>query len=120
MLKFYFFLFITIFSLFFTSSDSICCQGTQIRFSSRRKHCHYYGAETDYYNPTNDSKIIEDTRKCHMLMCKDGRPVEGYFCGNGPCNWFGCQCQDGCRQGSGIVNFKKKYGFAVYDVVDSE
>lgn len=31
-------------------------------------------------------------------ICYDGTKVDGYFCGHGKCNIFGCNCAGGCRR----------------------
>lgn len=33
-------------------------------------------------------------------VCHDGKMHDGRFCGRGPCNIFGCNCDDGCFDGS--------------------
>lgn len=35
-----------------------------------------------------------------LLICYDGRPIVGWYCGVGPCNMFGCNCEGGCRNNS--------------------
>ncbi|KAH8356616.1 hypothetical protein KR200_010293, partial [Drosophila serrata] len=37
---------------------------------------------------------------CSVTVCGDGTAVEGYFCGRGRCNIFGCDCEGGCRHGN--------------------
>nr|XP_017037236.1 protein Diedel-like [Drosophila kikkawai] len=36
---------------------------------------------------------------CSITVCGDGRALVGTFCGRGPCNIFGCDCQGGCLHG---------------------
>lgn len=39
---------------------------------------------------------VHDIR--YFGYCIDGVPLyKGYYCGNGPCNVFGCNCDGGCR-----------------------
>lgn len=33
-------------------------------------------------------------------LCADGTVAPLFFCGIGRCNWFGCECNGGCRQNS--------------------
>lgn len=33
---------------------------------------------------------------CSSEICADGRPLRGTYCGQGSCNMFGCNCDDGC------------------------
>nr|WDQ26743.1 venom peptide [Acharia stimulea] len=54
---------------------------------------------------------------CRNRVCGDGRRVtEGIFCGVGPCNIFGCNCDDGCRGSNATEEFKKIYGDHVKEV----
>lgn len=41
-------------------------------------------------------------------ICWDGSNLNGYYCGYGPCNIFGCNCEGGCR-----TNSKKTVGEAM-------
>lgn len=41
--------------------------------------------------------------KCISRFCKDGSYAHKYYyCGVGKCNMFGCACQGGCRQNTGL------------------
>lgn len=33
---------------------------------------------------------------CHSSICMDGKPINGFYCGKGSCNLFGCGCNGGC------------------------
>lgn len=51
---------------------------------------------------------------CHVLVCGDGRLPGGSYCGKGPCNIFGCNCDGGCIEGDPEENFiklKKEIGW---------
>lgn len=39
---------------------------------------------------------------CFAYICPDGTPLSSLdnFCGIGPCNIFGCNCDGGCRRNS--------------------
>lgn len=37
--------------------------------------------------------------RCQSEICKDGT-VRTWYCGYGPCNIFGCDCNGGCRDNS--------------------
>ena len=50
--------------------------------------------------------------KCIVLVCGDGRNHRGTFCGIGSCNFFGCNCQDGCHRGDSKIaleHIRKNY-----------
>lgn len=48
-------------------------------------------------------------------LCGDGRPPgEGTYCGKGPCNIFGYNCDGGCIEGNPIESFKKTYEHNTY------
>ncbi|KAH8345029.1 hypothetical protein KR059_001004, partial [Drosophila kikkawai] len=36
---------------------------------------------------------------CSVTICGDGKALVGTYCGRGPCNIFGCDCQGGCLHG---------------------
>lgn len=49
-------------------------------------------------------EIILYQYRCHERdpiskahICYDGTEIDGFFCGNGKCNTFGCRCMGGCR-----------------------
>ncbi|XP_017110789.1 protein Diedel [Drosophila elegans] len=43
---------------------------------------------------------IPTRRGCTITVCGDGKALVGSLCGRGPCNIFGCNCDDGCLYGS--------------------
>lgn len=63
----------------------------------------------------NDSDL--NKMKCESLFCGDGYNMNSgdFYCGNGACNIFGCNCDDGCRSGFTEEEITKafvgKYGF---------
>ncbi|XP_043063318.1 protein Diedel-like [Drosophila ficusphila] len=36
---------------------------------------------------------------CTITVCGNGEALVGSFCGRGPCNIFGCDCEGGCLHG---------------------
>lgn len=54
--------------------------------------------------------------QCEMTICNDGRKHDGHYCGKGPCNAFGCNCDGGCWNGDSPYpldpqrNFMDNYG----------
>lgn len=93
-------------SLLPRQSDAECCGDTAtVFFNARDKHCQYFGASR-----TNSGK-------CEITLCGDGELLAtGRYCGKGPCNIFGCNCDGGCRHGDAVENFKVLHGDAVYNV----
>lgn len=56
---------------------------------------------------------------CFAFICADGTPLRNFdnFCGVGPCNLFGCDCEGGCRQNSKGYDeqeARKQYRFKTY------
>lgn len=48
---------------------------------------------------------------CVINVCGDGKKHSGLFCGKGPCNRFGCNCDGGCINGDNVLeNFKARTG----------
>lgn len=74
--------------------------------------------ENDYWI-RNDSDLTK--LKCQSLFCGDGSQLgsSDFYCGNGACNIFGCNCDGGCRSKDGVTNetitqdFLKKHGLSV-------
>lgn len=88
-----------------------CCgRGVVLRFVIKRgpKKCIDFHANA----LKGDGSSCYPLEYCYMQACGDGkRPGQGYFCGNGPCNMFGCNCDGGCVQGDARLNFQKFYGY---------
>lgn len=38
--------------------------------------------------------------ECEIFVCGDGKEYPGVFCGQGGCNMFGCNCDNGCIPGN--------------------
>lgn len=48
-----------------------------------------------------------DSKTCIISVCNDGRPLgDNSYCGNGLCNIFGCNCDDGYKAGIKLELFK--------------
>lgn len=116
MLKLFFLLFITILSLFPHLNHSECCGTTLLKFRIKNnKTCSDYDAKVVY--PLPESANI----KCKISVCGNGKPLQsGIYCGNGPCNIFGCNCDRGCTEGHPVTKFKKIHGNNVYNVTMEE
>ncbi|KAH8288666.1 hypothetical protein KR054_007490 [Drosophila jambulina] len=55
---------------------------------------------------------------CEVNICGDGVARKGAYCGQGPCNIFGCNCDDGCLTGEWSESFKEKnqhHGIKIYE-----
>lgn len=91
-----------------------CCYTSKIHFVNKKPGvtCYFYDkAKTIRINPGNCKvpKVL-----CSNSVCKDGGPPgSGWYCGKGSCNMFGCNCDNGCRDGpishKPHVNFINKY-----------
>ncbi|XP_043473974.1 protein Diedel-like [Leptopilina heterotoma] len=107
MLKLYFLIFIKVVSLFPQLIRAECCLTTTISFRSLERNCLDFGG----FNAVRPSQWTEDNflrLLCKIDICDDGRPVtEGAYCGNGPCNIFGCNCDNGCRKGENQLELFK-------------
>lgn len=72
--------------------------------------------ENDYWVRHNSD---EYKIKCESLFCGDGYKMQenDFYCGNGECNVFGCNCDGGCRSKENVTeetitnDFVEKYGF---------
>ncbi|XP_064550107.1 protein Diedel-like [Drosophila montana] len=77
-----------------------CCHSKTIAFqlADSEDDCSLY-----------DSKLTKGG-VCKMSICDDGSAVDGTYCGQGPCNMFGCNCEGGCRMGNGVQILRDFYG----------
>ncbi|KAH8375883.1 hypothetical protein KR200_005730 [Drosophila serrata] len=53
---------------------------------------------------------------CNITICADGVAMKGVYCGRGPCNIFGCNCDGGCITGEWTKSFLEKnhqYGIKI-------
>ncbi|AJP09058.1 hypothetical protein F8203_gp092 [Heliothis virescens ascovirus 3f] len=84
------------------------------RWSNAGKHCSDFGAD---YNPL-DQSYGRNTYEgmCKIKVCGDGRKHDGYYCGRGPCNMFGHNCDGGCISGDAAASFKQIHTDKVWDV----
>lgn len=84
-------------------AQAVCCYLTYFQFINhdRNRTCRSYDAVIAGY----------DNSRCFIYLCGDGfTPGEGVFCGKGPCNMFGCDCDYGCVEGDARANFKARFG----------
>lgn len=72
---------------------SDCCHPTTVEFHPR-----------DGYNCNVGGAYYQGGR-CLIDVCGDGNLVMGKYCGYGPCNLFGCNCDGGCIAGSARNEF---------------
>lgn len=81
----------------------ICCYAQRITFINKRidRKCDHYGARTSFNGDY-----------CSIWACGDGLPLapSSWYCGVGPCNGVGCNCNDGCIPGDPINSFKMLWG----------
>lgn len=85
-----------------------CCHRKYIKFVNNdpAKSCSDYGGDEVYPKP-----------RCGADICGNGEPPrEGFYCGVGPCNMFGCNCDGGCIEGDARKSFEQIHGNSVSDV----
>ncbi|XP_020811154.1 protein Diedel-like [Drosophila serrata] len=46
--------------------------------------------------------------RCSITICANGAGLVGTWCGQGPCNPFGCNCDDGCLKGDWSKSFLER------------
>lgn len=120
-------LFMAIFVTFPLASNAECCLKQLVRFtmSDKTLSCdedfdgNVEGSSLgEILYPNNDIFLDKIGKgKCEIKLCGDGKPVvEGIYCGKGPCNLFGCNCEGGCIQGNTLQNFRAIHGKNVYNV----
>lgn len=56
---------------------------------------------------------------CEVTVCGDGRPLVGSYCGRGPCNIFGCNCDGGCLFGDFAESFMANHPDDGIRVIDA-
>lgn len=97
--------FMIMLSIFFSMIHAKCCLPTVVKFISERKSCQNFNA----INAASGIGIYGYTnpRNCKIIVCGDGKRLTGSsFCGKGPCNIIGCDCDEGCIEGNPVENFK--------------
>lgn len=106
MFKLVFLLLIATISLFPHQSDAECCGTSFVMFLAKEKECADFGARKGFFSG-----------RCEMTICGDGEKLkEGLYCGRGPCNILGCNCDGGCIRGNAVENFKSIHGDAIHKV----
>lgn len=58
--------------------------------------------------------------QCEVTVCGDGTALEGNFCGRGPCNFVGCNCEGGCRHGNYGQSFLARNQGRVIALMETE
>ncbi|XP_017038937.1 protein Diedel-like [Drosophila ficusphila] len=75
-------------------SNAECCTSKEeVIFKMDRGDCEDVGGHGD------------DPHRCRILICADGVGLHGAYCGRGPCNVFGCNCDGGCLTGDWSRSF---------------
>lgn len=106
MSKLCFLLIIATLSLFPHISNAEYCPSTTILFYPKGRTCEFFGASKEWLSD-----------QCRMDICGDGRILsEGHYCGKGPCNFLGFNCDGGCKSGNAIENFKLHNGNIISDL----
>ncbi|KAH8232605.1 hypothetical protein KR032_010483 [Drosophila birchii] len=83
-----------------------CTSSEEVMFFMKNGVCEAVGAE-------------RHGSACRVNICADGVAIEGTFCGRGPCNIFGCNCDGGCLTGEWSKSFQEKnqqYGIKILEV----
>ncbi|CCU56363.1 unknown similar to XecnGV orf106 [Mythimna separata entomopoxvirus 'L'] len=84
------------------------------RLSNAGKHCIDFGG--DYNTVDTSYGRFDYENDCKIEVCGDGRVHEGHYCGVGPCNVFGYNCDGGCISGNPVEEFKILHAGKVFDV----
>ncbi|BFF91332.1 protein Diedel-like [Drosophila madeirensis] len=82
----------------FRGSSAVCCVVTvTLNYRILGQHCGVAGG----------SRSGSDS--CSVTVCGNGEPVVGTYCGRGPCNIFGCNCENGCLSGAWSQSFRERF-----------
>ncbi|KAH8315458.1 hypothetical protein KR074_001299, partial [Drosophila pseudoananassae] len=91
---------------FLGGSSAVCCTDKMtLKFVVDHHNCYAVGA----------NKV---DHLCEVTVCGDGSPLVGTYCGRGPCNVFGCDCDDGCHSGDWAQSFLANYPHDKIQLVD--
>lgn len=91
-------------------THSECCTKRKVEFRTKEKICRDFGASNRVYQK-GILFFNNDPKKCKIWVCGDGKQVtRGSYCGKGPCNIFGCNCDGGCIEGNAGENFRAIHG----------
>ncbi|KAH8232192.1 hypothetical protein KR032_001688, partial [Drosophila birchii] len=97
--------------VFFWLSGSVngeCCDSRlHLSFSIKHGLCGMVGA-------------LGKPDRCSIIICADGHPSVGTFCGQGSCNVFGCNCDYGCLRGNWGESFLERYSKYRIHLIESE
>lgn len=103
------FLLLALLNVFLLTVNGECCGKSDIHYTFRGfTPCSKYGGRN------------EGVGGCVITVCGDGKPVQGSYCGKGPCNIFGCNCDGGCIEGNARTNFLDIHGRKeIYNVYET-
>lgn len=102
-----------------------CCHTLVVRFVLKDKsaRCEDFGGLpvfSDYVSSSAFDQMKAFASEVHYKkyptcetrpLCGDGeRVTEGFFCGRGRCNMFGCGCEGGCIPGDPLESFRLVHG----------
>ncbi|XP_017038934.2 protein Diedel-like [Drosophila ficusphila] len=86
------------------SNAECCATKEEVIYKMDRGYCRDVGGRGD------------DPHHCQIIICADGVALEGSYCGRGPCNVIGCNCDGGCLTGDwskSFVGMNRYYGIEV-------
>jgi len=78
--------------------ESVCCdKALIIKYNVTREPCDAVGGR-------------DSPEGCVIKICADGRGMQSFdnYCGRGPCNFRGCDCEGGCHQGDWEESFIRR------------
>lgn len=84
------------------------------RLSNEGRYCKDFGG----YKYPIDQSYGRNTYEgyCAKSVCGDGKVHDGHYCGKGPCNIFGYNCDGGCIPGDPVESFTRLYEGQVFGV----
>lgn len=99
----------------------MCCPKTKLSFVLKdieSTSCQEFGAETPGATPA-EKQANNLVGKCETDVCGNGKVPEGFYCGRGPCNIIGCNCDDDCIPGNPKTSFKRIHGYGIINLVEN-
>lgn len=99
---------------------SECCYKTLVKFyvnKNTNEPCRYFENGSNNYRKKGAAGVSDLLQnRCKASVCGNGRHMGGTYCGVGPCNIFGCNCDGGCIRGNAVEEFRRKYNDKVHGV----
>ncbi|KAH8312020.1 hypothetical protein KR044_009050, partial [Drosophila immigrans] len=88
-----------------TAADSVCCDEAMVieyKYNITGQDCDVTGGK-----PLNSNS----DHGCIIKICANGWAMGSFdhFCGKGPCNRVGCECEGGCHRGDWETSFLRNY-----------